>query len=401
MVDPFEWLHEHLGADPVAPNGESLSAHARGTSEILRSLAADESTLIAAALFGGVPPIKLDQIEEQFGAEVRGLVEGVGRLIRLRSIGALAMGSATAASQLETLRRMLLAMSTDIRVVLLRLASRLQTLRYHAAVKQDPEAGLAKDSLEVLAPLANRLGLWQLKWELEDLAFRFLDPEQYRRIARLLEERRAEREHIVAQAIDRLEKALSAAGIAAQVSGRAKHIYSIASKMRAKGLQFDEVQDLRAFRVIVGDVRECYTVLGIVNTLWQPLPREFDDYIARPKPNGYRSLHTVVIAEDGRAFEIQIRTREMHEHAEYGVAAHWRYKERSTGLAGAEPAAERPDDAQRIAWVRQLLAWQREVGEQLGSGAATSLVPDQHLYVLTPQARVLELPVGATPLDFA
>ena len=401
MVDPFEWLYEHLGADPVAPNGESLSAHARGTSEILRSLAADEPTLIAAVLFGGVPPIKLDQIEEEFGAEVRGLVEGVGRLIRLRSIGALAMGSGTAASQLETLRRMLLAMSTDIRVVLLRLASRLQTLRYHAAAKQDPEPGLARDSLEVLAPLANRLGLWQLKWEIEDLAFRFLDPEQYRRIARLLEERRAEREHIVAQAIDRLEKALSAAGIAAQVSGRAKHIYSIASKMRAKGLQFDEVQDLRAFRVIVGDARECYTVLGIVNTLWQPLPREFDDYIARPKPNGYRSLHTVVIAEDGRAFEIQIRTREMHEHAEYGVAAHWRYKERSTGLAGAEPASERPDDAQRIAWVRQLLAWQREVGEQLGSGAATSLVPDQHLYVLTPQARVLELPMGATPLDFA
>ena len=435
MVDPFEWLHERLGADPVAPNGESVLAHARGTAEVLRGLAADETTLTAAALFGGVPPLKLDQISAQFGTEVATLVEGVGRLIRLRSIGALAIGggggaigggagvdagkstkltkstnaadsaiasnSATAASQLETLRRMLLAMSTDIRVVLLRLASRLQTLRYHAATKRDPEPGLAKDSLEVLAPLANRLGLWQLKWELEDLAFRFLDPEQYRRVARLLEERRVEREQRVAQAIDRLNQALKAAGIVAQVSGRAKHIYSIASKMRAKNLQFDEVQDLRAFRVIVGNVRECYTVLSIVNSLWQAVPGEYDDYIARPKPNGYRSLHTVVSGEDGRAFEIQIRTQEMHEYAEYGAAAHWLYKERSVGLAGAAPNAQNPEDSQRIAWVRQLLAWERDVGEQLGSGVAASLVPDQHLYVLTPQARVLELPMGSTPLDFA
>jgi len=399
------WLQDQLAQGDSAlvpsPNGEDWFAHARGAREILSALGADQATMVAAVLFGAVPPLKLDAIENAYGAEVRALVEGVGRLLRLRSIGALAASSAAASAQVETLRRMLLAMSSDIRVVLIRLASRVQTLRFHAAVKREPEPGLAKDSLEVLAPLANRLGLWQLKWELEDLAFRFLDPDQYRSIARRLDERRTEREASVAAAIARLRQELAQAGIAGQVSGRAKHIYSIASKMRAKRLDFDQVQDLRAFRVIVGDVRACYTVLGIVHTLWRPLADDFDDYIARPKPNGYRSLHTVVLGDDERPFEIQIRTQEMHDHAEYGVAAHWRYKEKSTGLVGSASASPDAQDLQRIAWVRQLLAWQRDVGAQLGSGEAAALAVDPHLYVLTPQARVIELPQGSTPLDFA
>jgi len=437
----LEWLRAQLPREPVGANGEPAFTHALGTRAILQDLGADDATLDAASLFVGVPPITLDQIEKAFGFEVRSLVDGLCRLMRLRTIAAASAGSTpmaagagasadtvatvaptkraaahTEAGQVETLRRMLLAMSADIRVVLLRLASRLQTLRYHVSIKVAPEVWLCRDSLDVLAPLANRLGIWQLKWEMEDLAFRFLEPEQYRAIAAQLEERRAERELYVEQAIARLRSALQSAGIQADVSGRPKHLYSIASKMRAKGLQFEQVQDLRAFRVIVADIRACYAVLSLVHSLWDPMPREFDDYIARPKSNGYRSLHTVVLGEDGRPFEIQIRTHAMHQHAEYGVAAHWRYKERSTGLAGAASADVPNVENDRIAWVRQLLAWQREMGEHLGApnaaapqppgvggGTRPSGVPvvDPHIYVLTPQARVVELPTGATPLDFA
>jgi GTP pyrophosphokinase len=309
-------------------------------------------------------------------------------------------------AQIEALRKMLLAFAQDIRVVLIRLASRLQTLRYYAATKASPGADVARETLEIYAPLANRLGIWQLKWELEDLAFRFEDPETYKRIAKLLDEKRVERETYVAQAIARLQQELAAAHIQAEVSGRPKHIYSIWRKMRGKALDFAELYDVRAFRVIVPDIKDCYAVLGIVHNLWQPVPKEFDDYISRPKPNGYKSLHTVVVGDDGRAFEVQIRTHEMHRFAEYGVAAHWRYKEAGVrGYGGQFAASEKYDE--KIAWLRQLLAWKEDIAEGEEPGAKPweqlrhATLDDDHIYVLTPQARVIALPQGATPLDFA
>jgi GTP pyrophosphokinase len=260
------------------------------------------------------------------------LVKGVRQLLRIGAIATQAETAETSKSQVaarqeqvEALRKMLLAFAQDIRVVLVRLASRLQTLRWLAQTKSQPLPGVARETLDIYAPLANRLGIWQMKWELEDLAFRFEQPETYKRIAKLLDEKRIE--GYISQAIARLQSELAAAGIRAEVTGRPKHIYSIWKKMRGKELDFADLYDVRAFRVIVDDIKDCYTVLGIVHHIWQPIPREFDDYISRPKANGYKSLHTVVIGDDGRAFEVQIRTHEMHHFAEYGVAAHWRYKE--------------------------------------------------------------------------
>ena len=297
------------------------------------------------------------------------------------------------ASQTENVRKMLLAFSRDLRVVMLRLASRLQTLRYHAASKTLPGPDLAHESLHVFAPLANRLGIWQLKWEMEDLAFRFLEPDTYKQIARLLDEKRVERESHVEQVRQSLEDALRAQGVEAQVQGRPKHIYSIVKKMRGKSLDFDQVFDIRALRVVVPEIEDCYRVLAYVHGHFSPVPEEFDDYVGKPKPNGYQSLHTVVRDEQGRAFEIQIRTQSMHDHAEHGVAAHWAYKEAgSKGYAGVSASS---DYDAKIAVLRQLLAWQRDL-----SGATNALF-DDCIYVLTPNAAIVELPQGATPVDFA
>jgi len=297
------------------------------------------------------------------------------------------------ASQTENVRKMLLAFSRDLRVVMLRLASRLQTLRHHAATKQLPGADLARESLHIFAPLANRLGIWQIKWEMEDLAFRFLEPDTYKQIARLLDEKRVERETHVEQVRQTIEAELQAQGIAAQVQGRPKHIYSIIKKMRGKGLDFDQVFDIRALRVVVPTMDECYRVLAWVHAHFSPVPEEFDDYIAKPKPNGYQSLHTVVRDSQGRAFEIQIRTQAMHDHAEHGVAAHWAYKE--AGAKGYAGVTASSDYDAKIAVLRQLLAWQSDL-----SGAASQLF-DDCIYVLTPHAAIVELPKGATPVDFA
>lgn len=297
------------------------------------------------------------------------------------------------ASQTENVRKMLLAFSRDLRVVMLRLASRLQTLRYYAASKQLPDRALAQESLQVFAPLANRLGIWQIKWEMEDLSFRFLEPETYKQIARLLDEKRVERETHVEQVRQRLEAALLEQGIKASVQGRPKHIYSIVKKMRGKRLDFEQVFDIRALRVVVSEVNDCYAVLAFVHSHFTPVPEEFDDYIAKPKPNGYQSLHTVVRDAQGRAFEIQIRTQSMHDHAEHGVAAHWAYKEAgSKGYAGVSASS---DYDAKIAVLRQLLAWQSDL-----SGPTDHLF-DDCIYVLTPQAAIVELPKGATAVDFA
>ncbi|MBU9133155.1 bifunctional (p)ppGpp synthetase/guanosine-3',5'-bis(diphosphate) 3'-pyrophosphohydrolase [Burkholderia multivorans] len=416
--DVLAFVRERAG-DACLASGERLADHAAGTAAIMRTLNVDPPAMQAAALFALTPHLSDPEREltERFGGEVARLVADVRKLLRLGTVSLRAAQHAAPEAgrdaaqqrraQIEALRKMLLAFAQDIRVVLIRLASRLQSLRYYAAAKLEPPPEVARETLEIYAPLANRLGIWQLKWELEDLAFRFEDPITYKRIAKLLDEKRAEREAYVAQAIERLQQELAAANVQADVSGRPKHIYSIWRKMRGKELDFSELYDVRAFRVIVPDIKDCYAVLGIVHHLWQPVPKEFDDYISRPKPNGYKSLHTVVIGDDGRAFEVQIRTQEMHRFAEYGVAAHWRYKEAGTrGYGGQFSASDKYDE--KIAWLRQLLAWKDDVedgAEQSGDKAWAQLretsLDDDHIYVLTPQARVIALPQGATPVDFA
>ncbi|KVZ94012.1 RelA/SpoT family protein [Burkholderia ubonensis] len=416
--DVLAFVREHAG-DARLSSGELLADHAAGTASIMGKLNVDPPAVQAAALFALTPHLNDPERElaARFGDEVARLVSDVRKLLRLGTVSLrVAQNAAPEAgrdaaaerrAQIEALRKMLLAFAQDIRVVLIRLASRLQSLRYYAAAKIAPPPDVARETLEIYAPLANRLGIWQLKWELEDLAFRFEDPVTYKRIAKLLDEKRVEREAYVAEAIGSLQRELAAAHIQAEVSGRPKHIYSIWRKMRGKELDFSELYDVRAFRVIVPDIKDCYTVLGIVHHLWQPVPKEFDDYISRPKPNGYKSLHTVVIGDDGRAFEVQIRTHEMHNFAEYGVAAHWRYKEAGArGYGGQFSASDKYDE--KIAWLRQLLAWKDDVED--GGGAAggkawaqlrETTLDDDHIYVLTPQARVIALPQGATPVDFA
>jgi GTP pyrophosphokinase len=408
--EAMAFVREHAGEVRLS-SGESLADHAAGTAAIMRTLNVDPPAVLAAALFALTPHLQDPEqvIADNFGEEVAQLVSDVRKLLRLGTVSLRAAqnaipeagrdAQAARRAQVEALRKMLLAFAQDIRVVLIRLASRLQSMRYYAAAKLTPSPDVARETLDIYAPLANRLGIWQLKWELEDLALRFEEPATYKRIAKLLDEKRLERETYVAQAIARLQQELSAANIRAEVSGRPKHIYSIWRKMRGKELDFAELYDVRAFRVIVPDIKDCYTVLGIVHNLWQPVPREFDDYISRPKPNGYKSLHTVV----------QIRTQEMHQFAEYGVAAHWRYKEAGTrGYGGQVTASEKYDE--KIAWLRQLLAWKDEVSEgEHGEKRAAqpweqlrqATFDDDHIYVLTPQARVIPLPQGSTPVDFA
>ena len=409
------------------PTGEEIVAHALGTVRILDAVRADAPARAAGFLFSAAERLAKpeEQLKENFGDEIATIAIGVRQLARVgiatrplhRAVGsaqsAKPLDAKASERQAETLRKMVLAFSTDIRVVLVRLASRLQTLRWYAETKTplaewtDPD--IARESLELYAPLANRLGVWQIKWEIEDLAFRFLEPDAYKRAARMLDEKRVEREGFIQKKTHELHAQLAAAGIDAVVTGRPKHLYSIVGKMQAKKLAFENLYDVRGLRVIVPDEAACYATLSLVHGRWQSLPSQFDDYIAKPKENGYRSIHTIVRDDEGRPFEIQIRTREMHRFAEYGVAAHWRYKE---GGASSR-AADRFDD--RIAWLRQLFAWRSEISGEAGQGAeqgaergnalrlddASDAPLDDRIYVLTPEARVIELPAGATPIDFA
>ncbi|HQU77920.1 MAG TPA: bifunctional (p)ppGpp synthetase/guanosine-3',5'-bis(diphosphate) 3'-pyrophosphohydrolase [Azonexus sp.] len=393
--------------DAVLGSGERIWSHALGMAVIIAGLKLDVESRMAALLFA-VPAHDehgITRIEERFGAPAAHLVSGISRLNRLRpitkgfvaaNIEAGEVNPAEMKAQIEVLRKMLLAMVEDIRVVLLRLASRTQTLRYYAAHQDDLRVQVARETLELYSPLANRLGVWELKWELEDLSFRFLHPDIYKKIAGMLDEKRSEREQFITDAVTRVREELAAAGVKkAEVYGRPKHIYSIWNKMRKKSVEFSEVYDIRALRIIVDDLKDCYTALGIVHNLWSPISKEFDDYISNPKGNYYRSLHTAVRCPDGRSLEIQIRTWEMHKHAELGVAAHWRYKE------GTKRGAEDSYD-EKIAWLRQLLTWKDEVADSsdwISHYKQAAL--DETLYVITPQGKVVDLPQGATPVDFA
>jgi GTP pyrophosphokinase len=409
----LDWVSPRL-AQQVTGGGETLLAHAYGSAQILADMQADAATRVAALLMLTPVPAETkaaqsqaaESMSETFGAEIVQLVQGTRALSRLGSLASGATyGALDSIDQKEMLRKMLLAMAADLRIVLIRLASRLQTLRWLAAEKLPCDPMLARETLDLYTPLANRLGIWQIKWEMEDLAFRFTDPQRYKDIAKLLEEKRVEREDFISQTIEQLAQGLAARGIVSEVSGRPKHIYSIHNKMRAKQLAFSELYDVRALRVIVQDERECYAALGLVHELWVPVSDEFDDYISRPKPNGYKSLHTVVADAAGRPFEVQIRTRAMHEFAEFGMAAHWRYKEAGPHAgqfaSGSPPAVAEYD--RQLAWMRQLLAWNTEAGAQSGEPQPSKprRVTQDRIYVLSPQARVIELPIGATAVDFA
>ncbi|MEZ5705377.1 MAG: bifunctional (p)ppGpp synthetase/guanosine-3',5'-bis(diphosphate) 3'-pyrophosphohydrolase [Burkholderiaceae bacterium] len=414
---------EPLLAGEQLDTGENTLEHADAVAEILRGIGGSEAMQAASYLVYACQHLNrpLEVITKAFGAPFAALAMETTKLVQLQRQARIkaaevqakkveerqaaqemhlqlpapgkAPVSELAASQTENVRKMLLAFSRDMRVVMLRLASRLQTLRYFAQSKGDPGEAMASESLQVFAPLANRLGIWQIKWEMEDLAFRFLEPQTYKDVARMLDEKRVERESHVEQVRQSLEDALLKQGIRASVQGRPKHIYSIVKKMRGKSLDFEQVFDIRALRVVVPESDDCYGVLAWVHANFTPVPEEFDDYIAKPKANGYQSLHTVVRDELGRAFEIQIRSQAMHDHAEHGVAAHWAYKEAGTkGYAGVSASS---DYDAKIAVLRQLLAWERDL-----SGGAQGLFDDR-IYVLTPDAAIVELPQGATPVDFA
>ncbi len=384
------YLADH-GANLAADSGTPLTKHALGGARQLAEMGFDAET-VAAALLAGLPETALepDGLTREFGPTLAALALGAARLNRMDALFSELGGDG---GQSEALRQMLLAMTDDIRVVLIKLAERVQTLRELASLDEAQRRRAAHDVRELYAPLANRLGVWQFKWELEDLACRYEEPDTYKEIARRLDERRVGREGYIEQVIALLKRELTQAGLREfQIVGRPKHIASILAKMRRKALSFEEVYDVRATRILVRDVKDCYHALGLVHSLWQPIPGQFDDYIARPKGNGYRSLHTAVIGPDDKALEVQIRTYEMHREAELGVAAHWRYKEghKDTGLS------------EKIAWLRQILAWRQELADSadLAQHFKNELFQEE-VFVLTPQGRVVALAQGATPIDFS
>jgi len=445
-----------LYSDQVELTGTPLLRHALGAAAILAGMNMDHET-IAAAILHAVPGYLDDWqeiIEKDFGGNVKMLVEGISRMEHIRQFSEMPSEGKNkkddAAQQIESLRKMLLAMVQDIRVVLIKLAERTQTLRSLSGANPELQKRIAQETRSIFAPLANRLGVWQLKWELEDLSLRYLEPELYKKVARLLDERRVDREQYIADVVSQLRQVLGQAGIPAKVTGRPKHIYSIINKMKRKQVDFSELYDVRAVRILVGDmtrrdevsdettshstrpsknagqvagygagmspsassrnrllrsnvseaddnkidgIRGCYTALGLIHELWPPIDGEFDDYIAHPKSNNYRSLHTAVVGPRGLALEVQIRTREMHRHSELGVAAHWRYKEGGKSDTGFD---------EKIAWLRQILEWKEDLAGQgdLQEQFRNELFHDQ-VYVLTPQGKVIDLPKGATPVDFA
>ena len=369
-------------------SGGPFIEHPANTAYLLAQLGLDPATM-AAGLLHDVPedtPSSLDDIRTNFGEEVARLVDGVTKLSRFSGIGA-------EAQQAENIRKMFLAMAEDLRVVVIKLCDRLHNMRTLHPLPPEKQQSIARQTLEIYAPLAHRLGIWQVKWELEDLAFKYIDPERYKELAERLASRRAEREKRIRDAMELLAKELEKSGIRAELSGRAKHIYSIWRKMERKTVDLEQVYDLLAVRVIVNEVPECYGALGVIHTLWPPIPGQFDDYIAVPKPNLYQSLHTAVMGPGGVPLEIQVRTRKMHEISEIGIAAHYRYK---------EGGKTDPQYEQKLAWVRALMEWQREVvdAQEFVEGLKLDVFQDQ-VFVFTPKGEVKELPAGATPIDFA
>jgi len=379
----------------VRKSGEPYIEHPLETAMTLAEVQLD-ATALAAALLHDVPEncdIPISEIQAKFGSEVAKLVDGVTRLGKLYWSGE---GVATSEVQAENLRKMLVAMAEDLRVVFIKLADRLHNMRTLGALPPEKQHSIAQETLEIYAPLAHRLGIWELKWQLEDLSFHYLEPVKYHRIAKLIAARRTQRERFIARVIQILRAEFDRVGLKADISGRPKHIYSIYHKMEkyaTLGKHFDDIHDLLALRVLVDTVSDCYNAVGVIHSLWRPLPEEFDDFIANPKPNGYQSLHTAVMCLGTTPLEVQVRTHDMHHIAEYGMAAHWRYKE-----------GEKQDIRfeERIGWLRQLIEWHRELSgaEEFLESVKTDIFIDQ-VFVYTPKGEIKDLPKGSTPLDFA
>ena len=370
-------------------SGDPYIDHPVEVTHYLATLQMDAETL-AAALLHDVPEdteLTLADIEKRFGREVTRLVDGVTKLSKFGSARSMEE------QQAENIRKMFMAMAEDVRVVIIKLADRLHNMRTLHFLSPEKQQRIARQTMEIYAPLAHRLGMWQVKWELEDLSFKYTEPDKYRQLVEMLADRRKVRESFVNRSIGILRKELGKVGITADISGRPKHLYSIHKKMERKGAEFNEIYDLHAIRLLVDDVKDCYAALGVVHSIWRPIPGQFDDYIAMPKANMYQSLHTAVIGPDAKPLEVQIRTRHMHDVAEAGIAAHWRYKEGSRG--------DRRYD-EKLAWVRQLMDWQREVADatEFVEGLKLEVFQDQ-VFVFTPKGDVKDLPAGATPLDFA
>ena len=386
-VGLIERAHEVAAAaheGQVRASGEPYISHPVQVAHYLATLQMDAETL-AAALLHDVPEdtdTTIPDIEKRFGREVARLVDGVTKLSKFGSARTMEE------QQAENIRKMFMAMAEDVRVVVIKLADRLHNMRTLEFLPPDKQIRIARQSMEIYAPLAHRLGMWQIKWELEDLAFKYLEPVTYRKLVEMLADRRKARESFINKSMGILRKELAKVGIEAEISGRPKHLFSIYKKMERKGAEFNEIYDLHAIRLLVSDVKDCYAALGVVHSLWRPIPGQFDDYIAMPKANMYQSLHTAVIGPDAKPLEVQIRTHTMHEIAEAGIAAHWRYKEGTRG--------DRRYD-EKLAWVRQLIEWQREVADatEFVEGLKLEVFQDQ-VFVFTPKGDVKDLPRGAT-----
>jgi GTP pyrophosphokinase len=395
VEEAFVFACEHH-ADQRRRSGEDFIVHPVGVARICAGMRLDTETLCAALLHDTVEDTSasIDEVREGFGETIAKIVDGVTKLTGITF-------TSKDEAQAENYRKMVVAMATDERVILIKLADRLHNMRTIEALSKQKQIEKAKETLEIYSPIAHRLGIHAMKWELEDLAFATLHPRKYQEIKSLVAQQRMEREHYVSQAGDYLSRELNALGIHAEISGRAKHFYSIYSKMTHKGKEFNEIYDLTAMRVVVDSVKDCYAAVGAIHSLWKPLPGRFKDFVAMPKFNMYQSLHTTIIGPEGRPLEIQIRTHEMHELAEYGVAAHWMYKERRGGKGGpAGPAG--PDEQARHRWLRSMLDWQKDLSDP-GEFMKTfkgDLFEDE-VYVFTPKGEVKALAAGATPLDFA
>jgi guanosine-3',5'-bis(diphosphate) 3'-pyrophosphohydrolase len=400
LVERAYRVAEKAHEGQVRASGESYIQHCLAVASILIEMGMPVPTIAAGLLHDTVEDteITLEDLKRDFGEEIASLVSGVTKLAQLPRVSHYEdeqRGESATRIELakENLRKTFLAMGDDVRVVLIKLADRLHNMRTLSHLPENKRIRIANETLEIFAPLANRLGIWQIKWELEDLSFRYVYPEKYREIAGLVAERRVDRESTMQEITSNLEDVLKEAGISAEVHGRSKHLYSIYKKIERKGVPFELVYDIRGVRVIVDTEIDCYLALGVIHNRWKPVPGAFDDYIATPKDNLYQSLHTAVIYDDGKTLEVQIRTPQMHENSEYGIAAHWRYKE-----------GHRRDDAyeQKIHWLRKLMEWRQDVDDASDfMDAMKSDVFDDRVYVFTPHGDIIDLPAGSTPIDFA
>jgi GTP pyrophosphokinase len=388
-------LASQAHANQKRASGEPYIQHCLAVAQMLAELHLDTATLAAALMHDTLEdtPVTYEELEGEFGSEIAKLVDGVTKLGQIDQLSGMSERNIKEDAKAESLRKMFLAMVDDVRVVLIKLADRLHNMRTLSSLPEYKRKRIARETLEIFAPLANRLGIWQMKWELEDLSLRHLEPETYKEIATLIDERRPNRERYISEVVSRVREELSKAGVRAEVSGRPKHIYSIYRKMKRKGVDFDQIYDVSGVRVLVESVRDCYTALGVIHSLWRPIPGEFDDYIATPKDNMYRSLHTAVVGPEGKPLEAQIRTYEMHYTAELGIAAHWRYK---------EGQKQDPVFDNKIAWLRQLMEWRQEVTDarEFIDSLKTDVFQDR-VYTFTPRGDIIDLPTGSTPIDFA